>query len=587
MSVVVNSHDYQILKTYFNHVPSKITFKKAGGSRETFLLCHQIYSKTTELALSKIEVVVKSNAARKDAPSEGETKVKKEMQVTVQTKAVGALAATRSAKKKDRNKSKSEVTIDDINQACTPHKLTPLHVSVIVGNLPVVDALLKAKANPNAQDIRGWTPGHHAALYPGNEILRLLMTSGLVSSTVNQRNGTWQDLRRLCYSPTLAKPKEAQVLFLDDKSGKVVPKNGLDFEEATGAKFINEMDLTPKILIEEWSSVQMAPVKDNLRAFNERMAKEYAEFRKNAPKVYIAPPKDEMGRIIDGIGLGVYAGQAIEKGRIICEYVGEEAQEKASGEYLFGTIDPIKKGGYSRLINDGFPNCVAVPLYDCNGIKERTVFMALDNIKEGEHLQFDYCEHDIKLKHHLELCPLAVRNFIKLHGVPKLIAFIISFQSNNSYGHENVSEIMKMLYIINTPATLISVVLEGLINLEELTEFYRILADKFGNFRDVSDKFLFPLLKFLENKPVNVQKVIKKAIIDSLEKHNLQVIISGISNLLLQFDDWSLNKNEQELCIHIANRWQILIRELRELFSKMKAAKDPSLHNALVEDPTL
>ena len=98
-------------------------------------------------------------------------------------------------------------------------------------------------------------------------------------------------------------------------------------------------------------------------------------------------------------GTGVYAKQAIRKGRRIIEYTGrivpwKKASEQADGPhtFLFGltngrdVIDPDVGGNQARWINHSCdPNCEAIEEED-----GRVFIHALRNIRAGEELSYDY-----------------------------------------------------------------------------------------------------------------------------------------------------------------------------------------------------
>jgi SET domain-containing protein len=93
-------------------------------------------------------------------------------------------------------------------------------------------------------------------------------------------------------------------------------------------------------------------------------------------------------------GLGLFAGEAIPKGKCIIEYVGrvisKEEEYKSRSQYLFEvsknkTIDGTARTNTARYINHSHrPNC-EVEIH-----KARVFIFAKRNIKEGEELSYDY-----------------------------------------------------------------------------------------------------------------------------------------------------------------------------------------------------
>jgi SET domain-containing protein len=93
-------------------------------------------------------------------------------------------------------------------------------------------------------------------------------------------------------------------------------------------------------------------------------------------------------------GLGLFAGEAIPKGKCIIEYVGrvisKEEELTSRSQYLFEvnknkTIDGTERTNTARYINHSHrPNC-EVEIH-----KARVFIFSKRNIKEGEELSYDY-----------------------------------------------------------------------------------------------------------------------------------------------------------------------------------------------------
>jgi SET domain-containing protein len=93
-------------------------------------------------------------------------------------------------------------------------------------------------------------------------------------------------------------------------------------------------------------------------------------------------------------GLGLFAGEAIPKGKCVIEYVGRvispEEEYTSKSQYLFQvsktkTIDGTTRTNTARYINySHLPNC-EVEIH-----KGRIFIFSRRNIKEGEELSYDY-----------------------------------------------------------------------------------------------------------------------------------------------------------------------------------------------------
>jgi SET domain-containing protein len=93
-------------------------------------------------------------------------------------------------------------------------------------------------------------------------------------------------------------------------------------------------------------------------------------------------------------GLGMFAAEAIPKGKCLIEYVGpevsKEEQETITSQYLFEvnknkTINGGARSNTARYINHSCrPNC-EIEIY-----KARVYIFSKRNIKAGEELNYDY-----------------------------------------------------------------------------------------------------------------------------------------------------------------------------------------------------
>jgi hypothetical protein len=104
-------------------------------------------------------------------------------------------------------------------------------------------------------------------------------------------------------------------------------------------------------------------------------------------------------------GIGVLAGEDIEAGKPIEEFVGEilptddltkMTPEQAADDYRFEAVMPNKFAfNHTAFINDGFPNMIIIRALG-EGNEYRLAAVALDDISKGEALAFDYRTHRVK-----------------------------------------------------------------------------------------------------------------------------------------------------------------------------------------------
>ncbi|MEN9338470.1 MAG: hypothetical protein RI945_195, partial [Candidatus Parcubacteria bacterium] len=100
-------------------------------------------------------------------------------------------------------------------------------------------------------------------------------------------------------------------------------------------------------------------------------------------------------------GLGLFAGEAIKKGELVIEYIGniltdKETDKIPDSRYIFSVgknynIDGTPRWNLARYCN-----------HSCDGnaeseVKKKRVFMrAIKNIKEGDEITYDYGEEYVK-----------------------------------------------------------------------------------------------------------------------------------------------------------------------------------------------
>lgn len=118
-------------------------------------------------------------------------------------------------------------------------------------------------------------------------------------------------------------------------------------------------------------------------------------------------------------GLGLFAGEAIKKGEVIIEYIGnilneEEAEKVKTNQYLFEvkkskTIDGRVRWNIARYCNHA---CEEATNAESEIKKGRVFIQATKNIKEGEEIVYDYGEEFYK-EH---IAPYGCRCLAKEHS---------------------------------------------------------------------------------------------------------------------------------------------------------------------------
>lgn len=74
---------------------------------------------------------------------------------------------------------------------------TPLMAAVVKGNLPIVELLLKHKANPNIKDVNGTTAGHYAVMFKKYDIVEQLLNAKADFNVKDNNNKSAMDYIRV------------------------------------------------------------------------------------------------------------------------------------------------------------------------------------------------------------------------------------------------------------------------------------------------------------------------------------------------------------------------------------------------------
>ena len=97
-------------------------------------------------------------------------------------------------------------------------------------------------------------------------------------------------------------------------------------------------------------------------------------------------------------GLGLFAGEDIPEGTLIIEYTGEritpQEADRRGGRYLFAVNDNLVIDGTDRKYTARYINHSCEPNAEAEHevTEDRIYIRALQNIKKGEEITFDYGE---------------------------------------------------------------------------------------------------------------------------------------------------------------------------------------------------
>lgn len=133
----------------------------------------------------------------------------------------GETALTRAVKEGNLTRVRKLLHKGHVPDARNSHHLTPLHLAAYWDEKDIVDELLKAKADPNATNGKGWTPLHSAALAGGmksrRKIIEKLLKAGGKADTPDKNGWTAKE-----YMAIWAENAEAAARLRDIVTAQIV-----------------------------------------------------------------------------------------------------------------------------------------------------------------------------------------------------------------------------------------------------------------------------------------------------------------------------------------------------------------------------
>ena len=354
--------------------------------------------------------------------------------------------------------------LQKIEQASSKMQLSALHVAVICHRPALVERLLQAKATPNAQDARGWTPLHHAALANHVELMERLLKAGADQRLETDTGGTYAHILDLT-KQKMTDPRAAIPLIKLDAEGNETPLTSEAFQKITGAEYSEELLVERECLVQEWTK---RPSFDGIFSFAAAYREPYLKFRASPPVHLIAKiERDSSGNALSqSPGWGICSTKSFEKGEIIGEYTGIKTKEKtASSAYSsLGNVEAERFGSSATRINDGTPNVMILFLPDCMGLAQRTIYLASERILKGDQFCSNY-GNSIKKHSYSELRGKEVRQFIKTHTIRELLPdFIELGRSHKRISFDGAIKANMLAYIFQTPSIVFNMLLDGSIS---------------------------------------------------------------------------------------------------------------------------
>lgn len=349
-------------------------------------------------------------------------------------------------------------------------RLTPLAVCVLMQNKNMTTFFLSQGADPTIQDYKGWTPLHHAVVLGNNDILQSLIQK--ISETVakqlfNFEKGSYQDLTTLLKVQNVS-PKEI-VCYCHEEKG-VTECSAERFQELTSATYCRSTIVAPVELATRWANKML-----------KNQPPDYAEFLEGTLQNCLSnPPKLSIGKDTSFPpihGFDVFVEEDIKAFQGITFYTGRLESNPSNTEYLLDDINGEKFRNLAPMINDGFPNCMGVEVYN-HGFCYH-VFLAIRNLKKGEKLLWNYgIDHRTKLvSPHFELNPIELEQYVKQGSIAKNFKNLTSFFSNPIKKNYNVifnklAEIEKLNYLLETPSSMLYLLSKNLFPIKDMSEVF-------------------------------------------------------------------------------------------------------------------
>lgn len=376
-----------------------------------------------------------------------------------------------------------QLSLDEWADAERNHEYTPLHLSVMMQDLEILNFLLDKVENLVPMDRYSWTPLHYAYLTQNKALIQLLEDK---QSERNQNQPTdipltCDEIKKiLTYTPL---PEHQSVFHYQDPETKQIFKNASasKFKQLTGAVFTNSVIVSPQALLAATHGLHTDPDLEKNKQISpllkESIKNNYPTYLSSFPKIYLG--KDSVG------GWGVFAVDPITRGSLVVHYAGRLVLDHTSSKYLAGDVDGEKESNLAARINDGYPNTRAVAIR-LNKIVTTYIFIALRDIAPHEEILADYqFGHSVKmLKGYVNAAQEELIRVLEQEGGIKWI-----FNQLRNIELDTLTSLEEVLnyekleatlkYLFNTPSVMLDLILEGRIGLNEiatLTHFFN-LAD--------------------------------------------------------------------------------------------------------------
>ena len=369
---------------------------------------------------------------------------------------------------------------DGLNTPIGVKKLTPLHIAVISGKNFYAAELLNKGADVNRVDHAGWTALHHAAFLGNRAMVDILLYNGAKPDSKNMHGGTYKDIQNLTRRVKQVANQSIPFLY-QESNGEIVRLTQARYSKLTNSEYRFENLIDVGRLFNQWSTRQkdVNPMLFDIAPF----LKQYREFIKNrTPNILYKVLSDSEGnKVSSEVGLGVKASEEYSSGKVIGEYIGHFCSKNSNtderSQYELNGIDAKKYSSDISRINDGFPNICVVPLNNVNGLSTRKVFVTSNKIKKGEQICWSYGFNPVKIFYpYTELRGKELREFFKGRDVSHLIKLLLKDAMGQKMTFKEVILAEKMRYLIQAPAALYRMILDGSLTSGQINEIKKFLS---------------------------------------------------------------------------------------------------------------
>jgi hypothetical protein len=315
-------------------------------------------------------------------------------------------------KKLKTGQSVEDVVRSRINKFITEKHLHPLHICAMLDRTKMAKMLVDTDVcELDPEDWCKYTPLHHAAVGGFQGMLRYLIGEGADLLRLNDRGGNYWKILHIIHSKI---DPSSQVCHYKNSKGEIVQGNGHDFARLTGGAVFLDSESTMSVeeAVSQWNFSLTT---------NSILSPQVLGMLRKVYDVYLTKPPMLYLEKREGIGLNVCAGEDIEAGAMITEYLGEDESSSLfemgtplTKTYSFTPFDAEKKRGMAALMRDSFPNCKSFNVPKLHGLVKRVVFLATTRILKGSTVSYNCSILDpVKFEPHQELCEKEMITFFQ------------------------------------------------------------------------------------------------------------------------------------------------------------------------------